>query len=125
MTGKVPEGLLDHAGIDKAFAALIGALANSQKGDVTTLFNDLAFRLRGHLEREESYIARFADIDAEDAKVLLGHHDGFRTALDELAASLEAGTLTEKDVRSFRASVALHESHEETGLYRWMTGRTP
>jgi hypothetical protein len=123
MSGTVPEGLVDHAGIDRSFRELLEALEHPETDRVLASFQVLADRLRRHLGREELDIAKFADVAADDAKTLLLDHAAFRVALDALAAGVTAGTLTLRDVRDLKLRVALHEAREETGLYRWVKGR--
>jgi hypothetical protein len=123
MSGTVPEGLVDHAGIDRSFRELLDALEHPETDRVLASFQALSDRLRSHLGREELDIAKFADVAADDAKTLLLDHAAFRVTLDALAAGATAGTLTLREVRDLKLRVALHEAREETGLYRWVQGR--
>lgn len=120
MTEPVHEGLVDHAAVDKAFRAVVAALDHPGTGDVAALFEALDHRLRGHLAREDLDVARFADADPEDAKRLLADHAEIRAALDDLGKRAKTGTLASADLHAFKTRVALHEAHEETGLYRWL-----
>ncbi len=113
-------GRVEHAWVDKAFRALIDAVEHPGSGDVVAVFQSLSDLMRAHLGGEELNIAKFADADPEDARALLAQHEGFRSVLDELAASAKAGSLAGRELRELKVRVALHEAHEETGLYRWL-----
>jgi hypothetical protein len=121
MSGALHQGLVEHASLDKAFHALIEAADNA--GDVAGTFHVLADRLRHHMGSEDLDIARFADVDAAEAKALLRDHEEFRGILDGFAAQLQAGTLAAKELHAFRMRFLLHEAREETGLYRWVAAR--
>jgi hypothetical protein len=118
MSGAVHEGLVEHAILDKAFHALLEAIDGA--GDVAGPFHRFADRLKHHIGSEDIDIARFADVDAEEAKGLLHEHAGLREAIDRLSARLDAGELTSKDVHELKLRFSLHEAREETGLYRWV-----
>jgi hypothetical protein len=116
---QVHEGLVDHSRIDRSFHDLIDAVDHPGTGDALTLVNALADRMRRHLGREDLDIARFASVDAEDARGLLLDHAGFRRTLDLLVANAKAGNLSKADVHDLRLRFSLHEAREEVGLYRW------
>ncbi|HSO32527.1 MAG TPA: hemerythrin domain-containing protein [Labilithrix sp.] len=123
MSQHVHPGLVEHAWVDKAFHVLLDAVDHPGTGDVAALLHSLSDLLRAHLGAEELDIAKFADVEPEDAKALLQQHEAFRTALDELAAQSKAGNLQASDVHKLKLRVSLHEGHEETGLYRWIRAR--
>ena len=123
MSQHVHPGLVEHAWVDKAFHVLLEAVDHPGTGDVAALLSSLSDLLRAHLGAEELDIAKFADVEPEDAKALLQQHEAFRTALDELAAQSTAGNLQASDVHKLKLRVSLHEGHEETGLYRWIRAR--
>jgi acyl-CoA reductase-like NAD-dependent aldehyde dehydrogenase len=120
MNGHDLEGLVDHTAIDRAFRALLEAFKATPPDEVAVLFRALAQRLRAHIDREELDISRFASSRPDDARALIAEHMVFRDALDALALRAEAGTLTESGVNTLKLSFSLHESREETGLYRWL-----
>lgn len=121
MSEPVHEGLLEHANLDKAFHAMTQAADTA--GDVAGTFHVVADLLRRHMGSEDIDIARFADVDAAEAKALLLEHEGFRETLDVLGGQLAAGTLTAMELHAFRLRFLLHEAREETGLYRWVAAR--
>ena len=72
MSGAVHVGLVEHAILDKAFHALIEAVDG--KGDAAGPFKAFVDGLRHHLGSEDLDIARFADVEPEEAKALLQEH---------------------------------------------------
>jgi hypothetical protein len=118
MTARVHEGLVEHAAIDKAFRALLDSF--SDPASVPPLFEAVADLIRHHMASEQLDVARFADVDPEEAKALLHEHASIGDELDQLAARAKAATLAAKDVHDFKVRFSLHEAREETGLYRWV-----
>ena len=123
MSEHVHPGLVEHAWIDKAFHALFEAFEHAGPSEVSASFYALADLLRAHLGGEDLDIAKFADVDAEEAKALLEEHADFRTTLDALADHATAGTLSKAELHALKLRVSLHEAREETGLYRWVKSR--
>lgn len=123
MSSDVHEGLIDHAIIDKALRALLEAFDHAEARDVGALFRSFADHVRSHLAREDLDIAKYADVDAEDAKKLAAEHASFRSSLDELSAASREGRLGKAEIHTMKLSLILHEAHEETGLYRWVASR--
>ena len=123
MNAPMHEGLVEHAGIDRVMRELVEAIDRPGSPDVAPLLDVLAVRLRAHLAREDIDIARFASVDAEDAKLLLSNHADIRTSVERLVARATTGSLSRDDIHHLKLMVSLHEAHEETGLYRWASAR--
>jgi hypothetical protein len=92
-----------------------------ESGDVVALVQRVLDLFRAHLEVEQRTVAKYSVVQPEDGRRLTEAHEAIAATLDELHAKAQQGTLTADDVLRAKTMVIVHEAHEETGLYRWVT----
>lgn len=118
MSVSVQQGLVEHAGIDRAFREVLDAFKEGRTHDAPQLCVRLFDRLRTHLMAEEAALDAYHAIDPDEADALRAEHCGFLATMDDLLNVMREGELVADDVLAFKARFSLHEAREETGLYR-------
>lgn len=120
MTATLQQGLVEHAGIDRAFRDVLDAFKAQRPADAPALCSRLFERLRAHLMTEEAQLDAYHEIDPAEADALRAEHCGFLATMDDLTTAMETGALVADDIHAFKARFSLHEAREETGFYRRM-----
>ena len=110
--------LIEHAHADREIEALTRAVNGT--GDLKRAFIIFEIEILRHFASEErELLIAYEREDPEDAVVILGQHESFRTLLRNMHTKVDHGKFGAADLHEIRIALALHHAHEETRLYPW------
>ena len=110
--------LIEHAHADREIEALTRAVSGI--GDLKRAFIVFEIELLRHFASEErELLIAYEREEPQDAVVILGQHEAFRTLLRKMHLKVDQGAFGIDDLREIRIALTLHHAHEETGLYPW------
>lgn len=110
--------LIEHAHADREVEALARAVNGT--GELKRAFVIFEIEILRHFASEErELLIAYEREHPEDAVLILGEHEAFRTLLRMMHLTVDQGKFGIDELRELRIALSLHHAHEETGLYPW------